>query len=224
MHKLVEAADLADVMDKPRKKRAAAQLKDEITAYKRRRILEEASHFFFANGYEATTLDSVAEQLCVTKPFIYSYYKNKGELLYEICQTGIQLSLTALEEALSVEGTASEQLKIVVERVARIIIENQRYISVYLREEKSLLSEDARRIRDLRHTFDTKLAALLERGKRSGEFDVAAPSRTAIWVSGLLSWIALWYHDGGRWSATEVVMDAITMVQKMVQPAGGAHV
>lgn len=224
MHKPMDALVREELLDKPKKKRAAAQLKEEITAYKRRRILEEASHFFFANGYEATTLDSVAEQLNVTKPFIYSYYKNKGELLYEICQRGIQLSLTALEEALSVEGTATEQLKIVVERVARIIIENQRYVTVYLREEKSLLPEDARRIRDLRHTFDTKLAALLEKGKRSGEFDVAAPSRTAIWVSGLLSWIALWYHDGGRWSATEVVMDAITMVQKMVQPAGGAHV
>lgn len=223
MHMLAEALYPEENVEKPRKKRAASQLKDEITTYKRRRILEEASHFFYANGYEATTLDSVAEQLHVTKPFIYSYYKNKGELLYEICQTGIQLSLTALEEALEVEGTATEQLKIVVERVARIIIENQRYVTVYLREEKSLLPEDARRIRDLRHTFDTKLAALLEKGKRSGEFDVAHPSRTAIWVSGLLSWIALWYHDGGRWSATEVVMDAITMVQKMVQPAGGAR-
>lgn len=224
MHNFAASMGLADIMDKPKKKRSAAQLKDEVTAFKRRRILEEASHFFFANGYDATTLDSVAEQLNVTKPFIYSYYKNKGELLYEICQTGIQLSLNALEEALLVEGTATEQLKIVVERVARIIIENQRYVTVYLREEKSLLPEDARRIRDLRHTFDTKLAALLEKGSRSGEFDVAAPSRTAIWVSGLLSWIALWYHDGGRWSATEVVMDAITMVQKMVQPAGAAHV
>ena len=223
MHTLALATDIADLMDKPKKKRAASQLKDEITAYKRRRILEEANHFFFANGYEATTLDSVAEQLNVTKPFIYSYYKNKGELLYEICQTGILLSLTALEEALSVEGTATEQLKIVVERVARIIIANQRYVTVYLREEKSLLPEDARRIRELRHAFDTKLAALLEKGKQTGEFDVAAPSRTAIWVSGLLSWIALWYNEGGRWSATEVVMDAITMVHKMVQPAGGAH-
>ena len=220
MHRPANMTDLAALTNKPKKKRAAAQLKNEITDYKRRRILEEASHFFFANGYEATTLDSVAEQLNVTKPFIYSYYKNKGELLYEVCQTGIQLSLTALEDSLAVEGNATEQLKTVVERVARIIIENQRYVTVYLREEKSLLPEDARRIRDLRHTFDSKLAALLEKGKRTGEFDVADPSRTAIWVSGLLSWIALWYHDGGRWSATEVVMDAITMVQKMVQLAG----
>lgn len=206
---------MPEAIDKVRK---STQLKDEITAYKRRRILEEASHLFFANGYETTTLDAVAEQLNVTKPFIYSYYKNKGELLYEICQTGIQLSLTVLEEALSIEGTATEQLKVVAERVARIIIENQRYISVYLREEMSLEPEDARHIRELRHQFDLKLSELLEKGKRSGEFDIQHPSRTAIWVSGLLTWIALWYHDGGHWSATEVVMDAINMVMKMVLP------
>ena len=204
-------------MEIAKRKRGQTQLKDEITAYKRRRILEEASDLFFTNGYDATTLDSVAEQLHVTKPFIYSYYKNKGELLYEICQTGIQLSLTVLEEALTVDGTATEQLKMVVERVARIIIENQRYISVYLREEKSLEPEDARRIRDLRHKFDLQLSDLLEKGKRTGEFDVQYATRSAIWVSGLLSWIALWYHEGGRWSATEVVMDAINMVMKMVQ-------
>jgi hypothetical protein len=122
--------------------------------------------------------------------------------------------LAALDEALSVEGTATEQLKMVVERVARIIIENQRYISVYQHEEKSLDADDARRIRELRHRFDSKLAALLARGKDNGEFEDA--SRTAIWVSGVLSWIANWYHDGGRWSATEVVMDAITVVMKIV--------
>lgn len=207
---------MPDVIQK--KARKSIQLKNEITAYKRRRILEEASHLFFTKGYETTTLDAVAEQLNVTKPFIYSYYRNKGELLYEICQTGIQLSLTVLEEALSIEGTATERLKMVAERVARIIIENQRYISVYLREEKSLDPEDARRIRDLRHQFDLQLSDLLEKGKRTGEFDIQHPSRTAIWVSGLLTWIALWYHDGGRWTATEVVMDAINMVMRMVLP------
>lgn len=194
------------------------QLKEEIAAYKRRRILEETSYLFFTQGYDATTLDAVAERLNVTKPFIYSYYKNKGELLFEVCQTGIKLSLSALEQALVVEGSATDQLKAVVERVARIIVENQRYISVYLREEMSLDPDDARRIRVMRHNFDELLGDLLEKGRKSGEFGIQDPSRTAIWVSGLLSWIALWYHDGGRWSATEVVMDAISMVMKMVAP------
>jgi hypothetical protein len=139
----------------------------------------------------------------------------QGELLYEICQTGIQLSLNALEDALKVEGTATEQLKMVVERVARIIIENQRYISVYQREEMSLEPDEARRIRLLRHQFDQKLSTLLQKGKAAGEFEFEDASRAAIWISGLLSWIANWYHEGGRWSATEVVMDAIHMVMKI---------
>ena len=196
--------------------RKPTQLKTEVAAYKRRRIIEEASHLFFVHGYEATTLDAVAEQLHVTKPFIYSYYRNKSELLSEICQTGIQLSLTALDEALATEGSAAERLKLVVDRVAHIIIANQRYISVYQREEKSLDPDDARRIRELRHRFDSQLAALLAQGKAAGEFEFEDASRTAIWVSGVLSWIANWYHDGGRWSATEVVMDAITVVMKIV--------
>lgn len=197
--------------------RKPTQLKNEVAAYKRRRIVEEASHLFFAHGYEATTLDAVAEQLHVTKPFIYSYYRNKGELLSEICHMGIQLSLTALEEALAIDGSATEKLKMVVERVARIIIENQKYISVYQREEKSLDPEDARRIRELRHRFDQKLSELLETGRKRGEFEFEDSSRTAIWISGLLSWIANWYHDGGRWSATEVVMDAISVTMRIVQ-------
>lgn len=196
----------------------SAQLKVEIAAYKRRRILEEATELFFTHGYDSATLDAVAERLDVTKPFIYSYYKNKSDLLREICQTGIRLSLSALEGALAVDGTATEQLKAVVERVARIVIENQRYISVYLREEKNLDAADARNIREMRHHFDKLLSDLLAKGKKSGEFDIDDPSRTAIWLSGLLSWIALWYYEGGHWSATEVVMDAINMVMKMVQP------
>lgn len=202
--------------DRPSTTRKPTQLKSEVAAYKRRRIVEEASHLFFAHGYESTTLDAVAEQLNVTKPFIYSYYRNKSELLSEICQTGIQLSLTAMDEALAIEGTPAEQLKMVVERVARIILENQKYISVYISEEKSLDPVDARRIRELRHRFDNQLAALLTRGKEQGFFEFEDASRTAIWVSGVLSWIANWYHEGGKWSATEVVMDAITVVMRIV--------
>ncbi len=211
------------MIDKAMASRKPTQLKNEVAAYKRRRIVEEASHLFFANGYEATTLDAVAEQLHVTKPFIYSYYRNKSELLSEICQTGIQLSLTALEDALAIEGSATERLKMVVERVARIIIENQKYISVYQREEKSLDPDDARRIRELRHRFDHQLAQLLDEGRKHGEFEFEDASRTAIWVSGVLSWIANWYHDGGRWSATEVVMDAITVAMRIVARKPAPH-
>lgn len=192
-------------------------LKEEVASYKRQRILEEACHLFFENGYERTTLDSVADCLDVTKPFIYSYYANKGEILFDICQTGIQLSLKALNDALALEGTALSRLKALVESVSRIVIEEQEYIVVYLREEKNLEPQKINDIRQLRNEFDHKLAELLAEGVTSGEFDVENTLLTAISIGGLISWTANWYNPSGKWSVTEVVMHAIQLVMSMVK-------
>ena len=61
-----------------------SSLKHEVTDFKRRRIREEASHLFFQLGYEGTTLDAIAQRLEVTKPFLYTHYANKTELLYDL--------------------------------------------------------------------------------------------------------------------------------------------
>jgi hypothetical protein len=79
-------------------------LKQELALFKRRRIREEAAHLFFQQGYESATIDAIAESLKVTKPFIYSYYKNKGEILFDISRLGITLSLDALDACLSQYG------------------------------------------------------------------------------------------------------------------------
>ena len=66
-------------------------LRAEVSDFKRLRIREEACDLFFMRGYESTTLDAVAQQLEVTKPFIYSYYATKSDLLYDICRLGISM-------------------------------------------------------------------------------------------------------------------------------------
>ncbi|MGC8536520.1 MAG: TetR/AcrR family transcriptional regulator [Rhizomicrobium sp.] len=197
--------------------RKPKKLKVEIAAYKRRLILEEACHLFFNQGYTTTTLDQVSERLNVTKPFIYSYYRNKGEILSEICQRGITLALDVQAEALAAKGTLTARMKLLVERTARIIIENQEFIVVYQREEKNLAPADARRIRDLRHRFDQKVAQLLEEGKKAGEFDIADPAMTAVWIGGLLSWISLWYNPEGQRTPSEVIRHALDAVERIVR-------
>ncbi len=197
---------------------APQKLRAEVAAYKRRRILEEASHLFFQHGYGSTTLDMVAERLHVTKPFIYSYYRNKSELLFEICQTGIQLSLAALDEALSAKIGPVERLKLLVDMVARLVIENQEYIVVYQREEKNLQPEDARAIRVMRKDFDHRVAELLLEGKRAGVFEVEDASLTASSINGMITWLSIWYVPGGRLSVSEIVSHSIKLVLKMVAP------
>ncbi|MEI8298061.1 MAG: TetR/AcrR family transcriptional regulator [Pseudomonadota bacterium] len=192
------------------------QLKTEVQEFKRRRILEESRELFYSLGYEATTLDAIAEGLNVTKPFIYSYFKNKSEILRAICEIGIRSSLQALDEALATSLPPREKLRMIVESVTSIIIKDQKYIVVYEREEKNLQPRDAKQLMSLRKEFGIRLATLLETGARSGDFTVDDPLLTAVSIGGLVTWAASWYRPLGRWSQTDVTMHMIRNVERMV--------
>lgn len=192
------------------------ELKSEVVAFKRRRILEEAAHLFFQNGYESTTLDSIAQQLQVTKPYLYSYFGNKNEILFEVCQTGIRHSLAALDGALALKAKPGVRLKASVEKVARIVIDRRQYVAVYQREEKNLNPEDARIIKNMRKAFDRRIGALLSEGIESGDFVVDDVSVTATTIGGIISWLPNWYIPEGRLSASEVIAYTVQLVHRMV--------
>ena len=66
-------------------------MREEILAYKRERILEEAVKLFYARGFNATTLDDIAAELGVTKPFIYTHFRSKVDLLAALCKPTIEM-------------------------------------------------------------------------------------------------------------------------------------
>ncbi|MFT7288869.1 MAG: AcrR family transcriptional regulator [Halieaceae bacterium] len=195
-------------------------LKGELALFKRRRIREEAAHLFFLQGYESATIDAIAERLEVTKPFIYSYYKNTGDILFDISRLGISLSLGVLDECLATSGTHWERLKLVVDHVTRLILQNEESIVVYLREEKNLEASAAREIRELRSLFDHRVAQLLQQGTEAGEFNIDRPGLTATTIGGMMSWVALWYTPGGHWSETEIIATLIQHVSRIVHSTG----
>ncbi|MEM1154974.1 MAG: TetR/AcrR family transcriptional regulator [Pseudomonadota bacterium] len=191
-------------------------LKEEISDFKRRRICEEACHLFYVNGYEGTTIDAIAQRLDVTKPFIYSYFKNKSELLFEICKTGIAHSLEAMELATLPNKSALDRLKLIADRVMRIVLSNQEHIVVYQREEKNLEPELARYIREQRNLFDHQLSNLLEEGHRAGEFHIEDPVLTATTLGGMMSWVAFWYSPSGKRAEAEIIAHEMAMIEAIV--------
>ena len=192
------------------------QLKVEVVAYKRQRILEEGSRLFFSRGYESSTLDMLADRLHVTKPFLYSYYRNKGEILSAICETGIRETLEAMEAARDTSASPRDMLAMMVAGSARVVIERQEYIVVYQRETKNLAREDARRILNLRRDFDHLIANVVEDGEHRGQFKVADPGLAAVWIGALLTWIPNWYVPGGSRSADEVVDHVVDASMRLV--------
>jgi AcrR family transcriptional regulator len=211
---------MGNVKQLHRVRRKTAPLKEEISEFKRRRIKETACHMFYCNGYQATTIDALAKKLDVTKPFIYSYFKNKSELLYEICQTGVSLSLSAIEPIQKMSNTSSEKLKLAVDDVVRIVVAHQEYIVVYEREEKNLDPHLSHNIRKQRRLFDHRICAILQSGCEAGEFAIRNPIMTATTISGMMTWVAFWYSPYGRWSETEITAHVMDMIMAVVFDRG----
>jgi len=172
-------------------------LKGEVIALKRKRIVDAARRLFYEKGYERTTLDDIADRLEVTKQFIYSYYKNKTEILHEISMQCISECLRTQSRILASKLSLSEKLARITEEVAQVIISYQAHTIIYLREEMNLDPEIARTIREERNEFDHRTMKLLKEGMKTGVFHVVDERITARCIGGILVWCALWYRDLG---------------------------
>jgi AcrR family transcriptional regulator len=179
-------------------------MRDEILAYKRERILEEAVALFYARGFTATTLDDIAAELGVTKPFIYTHFRSKTELLAAVCLPTIEKSLAAVALAAEGTGTPTEKLRRAVFDFTEVVLKRQPNIAIFFREEKNLAPEALAEIIALQKQFDQVLSQLIRDGIDSGDFSVPDVNVTALAIGGMISWAYIWHSPRGRMTVDEM--------------------
>jgi TetR/AcrR family transcriptional regulator, cholesterol catabolism regulator len=192
-------------------------IRDAVSRLKRERIIATAVELFYNNGLNNTTLEAVADQMNVTKPFIYSHFKSKSELLAEICSRGIRASLDALNRVVASEGTATDKLQSLARDFMLAVLGNQAHIAIYNREEKHLSPQDSEAINAMRREFDRKFCALLNEGVASGEFVVDDVQITSLAIGGIVSWSYVWFRPNGRLTPAETADHVADLVMAMVQ-------
>ena len=205
---------------KPRKRAVGAptgrEIKPGVVAFKRARILEEAASLFFERGYEAATLEILADRLSATKPFLYTYFKGKSAILCAICELGVTESLAALDRIAETERTSIDLLKASLREVAEIIISRNEYLVVYQREMMNLDRGDAQRILRQRHEFDLRIGRMIEDCVRDGYVTVPDAPAMSIWIGGLLSWITYCYRPGSSRSGENVADQAMKACLRLI--------
>ena len=192
-------------------------IRDAVSRLKRERIVSTAVALFHDRGLGNTTLEAVAEKMNVTKPFIYSHFKSKNDLLAEICAQGIRASLDALNRVMRSEGTATEKVEAMAREFILAVIQNQGHIAIYTREQKHLSKKDSDAIDEMRREFDHKFCALLGEGVATGEFVVDDVQLASLAIGGIVSWSYVWYRPSGRLTPEETADGIANLVLAMVQ-------
>jgi AcrR family transcriptional regulator len=192
-------------------------IRGAVARLKREHIVASAVDLFYRQGYERTTLEQVADAMDVTKPFIYTHFSSKADLLAEICSRAIRHAHEGLNRILLEEGSHTERLERIFREFLMAVLNNQAHAVIYSREETELRQDDRDAINNLRRAFDRKLVGLLEAGVAADEFVIDDIPLAAIAIGGLVGWAPVWYRSSGRLTMQEAADRLTVLVLNMVK-------
>lgn len=160
-------------------------------------ILTAAAELFGERGYDAVSLEDVADRLDVTKSSLYYYFSGKDELVTAAIETLGDEWTTRLEELLArTEGTPAVLLRALIHEHVTISVRDYPAALRLFLEPREWPAPQHNRIKELRRRHDALFRALVEQGVDSGEFQIvdidtvlqcmhAAMSQAPLWCAEL---------------------------------------
>lgn len=185
-------------------------------------ILTAAAELFGERGYDAVSLEDVAERLDVTKGSLYYYFSSKDELGTAAIET-LGTDWTArLEKVLDGStGTAAEQLRALIhEHVSIAVRDYPAALQVFL-VPRRWPHEQRERIKELRQRHDRLFRGLIEAGVAAGEFTVTGVDTVLQCMHASMSQAPVWCADlpaRAQQAAVDEVADTLMMLVGQAPP------
>lgn len=169
------------------------------------RVLDAAAGLFLSEGYDAATMQQLADRLGLHKSSLYHYVDGKEDLLERLTGAAQDTAESDLKDAeddpengfLAALGLAVDQTLSDVGRV-----------SLVLRQKPGTPTGDA--VVERRRAYDRRLSALIEQSQRSGAIrGDLHPMLLARLTLGMVAWLVEWYDPELSRFKPEEIREAI---------------
>jgi len=92
----------------------------------RQQILETAQRLFAELGYDATSLQMIADEMGLTKAAVYYHFRAKSDILHEAMLPGIRRMKALLDETAAIRGRRA-RIEHVVSGFVDFLVQNRHY-------------------------------------------------------------------------------------------------
>jgi AcrR family transcriptional regulator len=169
---------------------------DSVNGSVRQRLLEGAAELFTQKGYSGTTVREIVAAGGVTKPVLYYYFRNKEGIYLELMRQAFTRVDDLLKAALEDQGSATQKLLHLCDRVYSLFMENVKVArvmySIYYGPQQGapFFDFDAYHLK-----FVEAIRRLIGEGIRKGEFRKGNPAEMAWAIIGAIN-VAMEVHLG----------------------------
>jgi AcrR family transcriptional regulator len=161
-------------------------------------VLDAAARVFHEKGYEAATIQDIADEVGILKGSVYYYISSKEDVLFEVLQEVHQAALSAVADAVAQDGDPLQKIHTFVETMSAFNAEHQVRMGILLHDARSLSEPRRREIVRERDRYDRMLRKLISEGQeRSIVCPEIDPKLAALAVMGMINTIYGWYRPAG---------------------------
>jgi AcrR family transcriptional regulator len=160
-------------------------------------IYRAAAQIILRKGYDATSVNDIANALGMTKAGLYHYINGKKELLFDIMNFG--LGELDEEVAAPARGLAdpAARLRFVVSAHARLVTRGQGAITILVDEITALTPPQQRKITQRKRAYFDFLRGTLDELKASGRLQDVDTTAATFSLLGMINWLSRWFRHGG---------------------------
>lgn len=182
-----------------------------------RRLLLAALESFAEHGFEGTTTRDIAGRAEMSSAAIYSHYKSKHDLLFEITLSIHELMVDHMREAFTRTATPRQRLG----NLVRVMVMDHAYLHTASRvatnELRSLAPEHRERIAAIRADMGGMVREALRMGAEAGEFTFEDLGVTTVAVVSLAVDICRWFEPAGRLRPAQLADRYVDLVEALVR-------
>lgn len=179
---------------------------------RRGEILEAAERIFVECGYEGATIRKIAEEVGVSSTALYMHFRDKGQILLEICEQAFEKLLAANAEIAALPIDPIAKMRRMAEAYMAFGLANPNAYRLIFLTRPQEASEGAQDVAQRlgRQSYDRFAAVVAEAaaaGQIKGEVDVVAQT---LWAGGHGLIALLITKPYFEWASQEVLTRAMT--------------
>lgn len=179
-------------------------------------IINSSLKLFYAKGYNATSMEDIAEDLGIKKASLYYHIKGKQDLLYEMIKSiGLKL-LKDIEQIKESDKSIHEKLATAFYTYTLTCLKNIEYTAIIHDEIKALDLEQRKVIKNTQVNFLNIFKQMIAEELRHGfivELDVNILTHIAL---GTCTWGYKWFKHDKEYSPEELAVIICNFVMKSI--------
>jgi AcrR family transcriptional regulator len=179
-------------------------------------IYRVAAEIMCRKGFEATSMNDIADAVGLTKAGIYHYIRGKEDLLFQIMSFAMDMVDQDVIGPAKQVADAEQRLRTIVERHAKRILEVGGAVTIILDEMAALTPAHRRTIKARKRAYFDLTRQTLQQLSEEGKLRDVNPTVATFSLFGMINWISRWYRPDGTLNQQKTLDDFLEIAVSSV--------